>query len=228
MLDADATLLLVRPAARSAEFLALCEARAGRRIPAVISPVMRIVPEGAIPDLAAYRTVVLTSASAVGRLAEDSLLAGRRVATVGEATAALARRHGADAACLGEDVEDFLRGALPEAPAIHCRGAHTRGDLARRLGELGVPCDEAVIYDQVSEPLTPAARQLLGGNAPVILPLFSPRSAALASRASPITAPMIIPAISRATAQAWSGPGVIRVAEEPTAESMCSLTIDAL
>lgn len=226
--EASPTLLLTRPGPQSAEFLALCERAGGRRLPAVISPILRIVAEGDLPDLDAYATVIVTSGNAVGRLDEAGLLAGRRVAAVGERTAALARAAGAEATCLGETVEAFLAcGSRISAPAVHCRGVHSRGALANRLTEAGTPCDEAVVYDQVPEPLSPAARRLLSGAAPVVLPLFSPRSARLLAGAGGLSAPLRVLAISAATAEAWTGPGIVEVAPEPTADAMCSMTIDA-
>ena len=226
--DDGATLILTRPADRSEAFLSLCERRLGRRLPSVISPVIEILPSGDIPDLSPYRTVILTSASAVVRLAEAGVLAGQRVATVGERTAALARESGAEATCLGENVDTFLSGAGDLAvPCIHCHGQHVRGRLAERLTERGTPCDAVVVYDQVSRPLTPAARALLSGPNPVVLPLFSPRTARLVAQGGSITAPRIVIAMSKAVAEEWPAGGDVRIAQEPTIDAMCDMVIDA-
>ncbi len=225
--DDGTTLILTRPADRSEEFLSMCEARADRRLPAIISPVIEIQPFGDLPDLASYRTLILTSASAVTRLANDGLLTGRRVMTVGERTAELARLSGADATCLGEDVESFLASAQSvEPPALHCRGVHARGELASRLTERGVPCDEVVIYDQVQKPLSHAARAVLTGQGRAILPLFSPRSARLVSQLAISASPVVI-AMSDAVAAEWQGAGDVRIAQEPTSAAMCDLVIRA-
>ena len=222
----EATLLLTRPEAQSQEFLALCEALAGRRLPCVVSPVLEIVDLGEVPDLTLFRTVIVTSGNAVRRLGRT--LAGRVVVTVGERTAALARDQGADARCLGPDVDAFLENIDGvEGPAVHVRGVHTRGDLAGRAAAKGLTVEEAVIYDQVARPLSRAAEALLQGNSPVVVPLFSPRSAGLLS-ATPIGAPIFVIAISPATRVAWTGPGRVTVAETPTAEAVCRAVTEAL
>ena len=188
--DEGATILMTRPAGRAEEFLSLCETRAGRRLPSVISPIIDIVDDGPVPDLSAYRTVIVTSGTAVRRLAAEGQIAGRRLVTVGDRTGDLARQYRADAVTLGDTVDSLVGNASRiSAPAIHCRGVHTRGDLAKRLEAEGVRCDQAIIYDQVARPLSSAARSLLVGRDPVILPLFSPRSARLVAGGATVTAP---------------------------------------
>lgn len=221
MTDPEPTLLLTRPEDQSKAFLAACEARAGRRLPAIISPLMRVVPTGFTPDLDAYETVILTSGNGVRRLSELASLRGRSVATVGEKTAELARSAGAEARALGEDVESFLEpGEAIRGPAIFCRGVHSRGDLAGRLRARGLKVDEAVIYDQIALPLSCAARQLLAGKAPVVAPVFSPRTAALLKEHGDISAPLIIIAMSPAIADALGEGANIEVARHPTSEAM--------
>ena len=224
--DEGATILMTRPAGRSEEFLSLCEARAGRRLPAVVSPIIEIVDEDPVPDLSLYRTVIVTSGAAVRRIAEDGQIAGRRLVTVGERTAELARQFGADAHALGETAEAFLsnRGEVVP-PAILCRGVHARGDLANRLGASGIPCDEAVVYDQDALPLSSAARALLSGTERVVIPLFSPRSARLVAMAATVAAPTTVIAMSGAVADAWDRAGDIRVARNPTADAMADLVL---
>ena len=228
MEDDDPTLILTRPADRAQAFLALCEARLGRRIPAIISPVIEIVPFGDIPDLTEFDTLIVTSASAVSRLADEGLLGGRRVATVGERTAALAKSSGASATCLGENVETFLeRVDQLSGPCLHLRGVHSRGDLALNVSKAGVPCAEAVIYDQIQRPLSSAARSAIAGQGRAILPLFSPRTAELLSSAAEAGTNASIIAMSDAVAAAWRGGGDVKIAQEPTNDAMCDMVIAA-
>lgn len=223
--DTPATLLLTRPEPQSRAFLADCEAHLGRSIPVVISPLMRIEPMGDVPDLERYATIILTSGNGVARL--GSALSGRHVVTVGERTAALAREHDAEAKHLDDDVEGFLENAATvRGPALFCRGVHSRGDLAKRLAERGIEVEEAILYDQVAEPLTNAARLLLAGSLPVVAPVFSPRSAKLLS-SHRIAAPLTLLAISQATADAWTGGGEVLVAERPNAAAMRALVTKA-
>ena len=223
--DTSATLLLTRPEPQSQAFLAECEAEMKRRLPVVISPLLRIENIGDIPDLDNFDTIILTSGNGVARL--GPALAGRRVFTVGERTAALARAHGAEASALGENVEAFLDHATEiKGKALFCRGVHSRGELAARLVSGGVEIEEAVLYDQVAVPLSNAASLLLTGEDPVVAPVFSPRTARLLS-ASLITAPLTVLAISPATAKAWTSRGRILIAETPDAFAMRGLVTQA-
>ena len=226
MTDPEPTLLLTRPEDQSKAFLAECEARAGRRLPAVISPLMRIVPTGLVPDLDAYATVILTSGNGVRCLSELASLSGRAVRTVGEKTAELARAVGAEARVRGEVVESFL--ASDEEirdPVIFCRGEHSRGDLAARLREKGLEVDEAVIYDQQAMPLTSAARTLLTGTTPVVAPVFSPRTATLLKSHGNLSGPLTIVAMSAAVADALGEGAIVEVAPHPTSEAMQSAVL---
>lgn len=225
MPEAEPTLLLTRPQSQSQAFLNMCEARLGRRLPVVISPLIRIEPVGEIPDLDRYATIVITSGNGVARL--GSALAGRVVRTVGERTAEKARRFGANSESLGHNLDALLANSSAiKGAALVVRGVHARGDLAGQLRNAGVPAEEAVIYDQPSVPLNPAARGLLSGPAAVIAPVFSPRTAKLLGGTT-IQAPITIIAISAATADAWRGGGKVRVAEKPDAEAMCDLVEQA-
>lgn len=223
MQDSQPTLLLTRPKEQSAEFLSECEKHADRRLPVVVSPIIRIEAVADVPDLSSYATLIFTSANGVVACASE--LRGRRVVTVGTKACVLAAQAGAVATSLGEDVETFLaQSDQIEGPALHCRGTHARGNLAERLSANGVQTDEAILYDQVAQPLTPAARSLLQSNGSVVAPIFSPRSAQLLSQTM-ISADIQIVAMSEAVAQAWSGTGAVTVVSEPTALEMAMQTI---
>ncbi|MYA89959.1 MAG: uroporphyrinogen-III synthase [Boseongicola sp. SB0662_bin_57] len=224
--DPGPTLLLTRPEAQSASFLADCERRLGQRIPAVISPVMDIIPVAEPPDLNEFATIVAASGNAVRQLGDS--LEGRIVLTVGEATAGLARGFGARAKALGETAESFLERIGEVAfPVIVCRGRHARCNLAERLSAQGANAVDVVLYDQAPRPLSRAAHALLAGSSPVLAPVFSPRSARLLSCHS-ATAPVMVLAISEAARAAWRGDAEFRVARHPTADSMCDLVVEAL
>lgn len=226
MSDAEPTLLLTRPEAQSKAFLQRCNRLAGRELPAVISPVMQIEATDAVPNFDRYATIIFTSGNGVRSAAARGSLMGRTVVTVGDATAMLARSEGAEAEALGETVDAFVEASKRvRSPALFCRGRHSRGDLAERLREKGVRVDELVIYDQVARPLSFAAEALLAGEAPVVAPLFSPRSAELLSQQGQPTAPITVIAMSDAVARAWNGPGEVLVAERPTVMAMADLVV---
>lgn len=223
--DLQATLLLTRPQPQSRAFVQECAAALGRSVPAVISPLIRVEPCGVMPGLARFSAVIVTSGNAVRTLGDA--LRGRQVFAVGEATATLARDLGADASVLGENVDQFVENAAQiSGPVIFCRGVHSRGDLANRLRTMGKSVEEAVVYDQVACPLSPAANALLTGSMPVIAPVFSPRTAGLLAGVR-ITAPLTIIAISDVTAEAWTGPGTIRIADAPTATAMAQAVTES-
>ena len=142
---------------------------------------------------------------------------------MGERTAILAREFGADARALGRNVDEFVKNASGiVGPALHCRGVHSRGGLASRLSALGVEVEEAVIYDQKQRPLSSAACAILSGSGPIVLPVFSPRSAELLSR-YPMEGTCEVLALSEAVAIAWAGVGQIKIAAEPTRDAMVDL-----
>ncbi len=224
-MTAGPILLLTRPTAQSQDFLNLCERRLDRPVTAVISPIMKIEKTGEPWNLDGA-TLVVTSANAVRAL--SGAIKGRSVVTVGEATADLARANGAVAQCLGETADAFLAQAdslIP--PVVVARGVHARLDLAEALISRGTDARSVTVYDQIAAPLSEEARDLLSGTRSVVAPVFSPRSAILLAAHS-ITAPLEICAISAAVAQAWTGPGRVRVADHPTAEAMCDLVTTAL
>lgn len=104
---------------------------------------------------------------------------------------------------------------------MHLHGEHTRGDVAARLRAAGLAVEARMVYRQVELPLSDTAHALLQGEAPVILPLFSPRSARLlAGQIEPPRAPCRIVAISTATAQAWTFDTPIILAKAKTGAAM--------
>lgn len=222
-------LLMTRPAAQSARFAHDVAARAPG-LALVVSPVIEIVPRhlGHRPD--AYAGLVFTSESGVAAFA--SAWAGRThpVWCVGTRTADAARAAGfacvASAADGGGDAEALLRlllDAQPRTPLLHVRGAFARGDLAPRLTAAGLLCEGCILYDQEARPLTPQARTALRGSVPVVLPLFSPRSATLcADGVAGATAPLRPAAISPAAARAWQAlrPEPPVVADRPDSAAM--------
>ncbi|WP_212522942.1 uroporphyrinogen-III synthase [Actibacterium sp. MT2.3-13A] len=224
------TLLLTRPRPQAERFARAFAARFGPEIGIVISPLLRIAPGGELPSLADYAGLVFSSQNGVRAFAGIS--GDRRLPAycVGARTAEAAREIGLRAEFSGADAEALvarLAQAHPGGRLLHLRGAHARGEIAARLSAAGQPCDEAEIYDQIPQELSLKARDLLRAEGPVLLPLFSPRSATLAGQAvAGARAPLALAAMSAAVAGAWRGPApaLLRQAEKPDAEGM----LDAL
>lgn len=203
------TVLLTRPQAASERFARMLRA-AEPAVAAVIAPLMRIVP---VPHdsaaLQAAPVVVLTSAEAVPAAGAG---AGRRALCVGGATADAAAAAGF-AVEVGQGGAEALLPliAARPGPMIHPHGRH----IARRL-----PVPGMVVYDQVALDPDAALLALLAADAPLVLPLFSPRSAALAAQAAAgARAPIAAVAISDAAAAGWGAP-VTATAALPDAAAM--------
>ncbi|MEM7717621.1 MAG: uroporphyrinogen-III synthase [Pseudomonadota bacterium] len=222
MADLKSVLVLTRPETQSLSFMEDLNRELGYEVPAIIAPVLRIDRVPFTVEFSSYRTIIISSRNALTDLV--GRLSGLNVRTIGEATAAAARDLGAQAVCLGVDIEDFLtRADQVEPPALHLHGRHTRGDLVGRLRESGISAKGCIVYDQVSQQLAPnACAALAQGTA--IVPVFSPRSAALVA-AHPVHADTRVLAISEAAASAWNAPGRVTVALRPDRAAMVELVV---
>jgi uroporphyrinogen-III synthase len=227
------TLLLTRPAAQSASFAQSLRAQVPE-VRVVVSPLMATVfhamtlPEGPLQG------VILTSqtgAEAAGRLrAQLPDLAY----CVGDRTAQVAREAGFRVQSAQGDAEALLALILREKPQalIHLRGREARGDLAQRLSAAGVFTQERVVYAQDAQPLSDDAVAVLSGKAPVLVPLFSPRSAEILGAAwqgLATHAPLVVVAISQAVAEAAAFcPTKPVLAAHPDAPSMLDAVLAQL
>lgn len=183
-----ATLLLTRPEQAAQEF-AQAATMAGWTGPVVVAPLMQIAYRA--PDMAALDgagTLVFTSRHGVGAWVAAGGRCDLPVWCVGPRTAQAAQdagfvtirqAPGGDALSL----RAALLAAHPVPPVVHLRGAHAAMALAPDLDKAGLPAREMVVYDQLSCPLPGPARDLLSrpSSVPVVVPLFSPRSARLFS-----------------------------------------------
>lgn len=199
-------LLLTRPEAASRRFAELC----GDAWRVVISPLMRIDLCDVALDLDGVTDIVFTSENCVRAFVR---LSGRRDATawcVGPATAERAAQAGfavetgpGSAAALA----DLVRPPRP-GRVLWPRGRHAAVDVGELLAARGLACTPVVLYEQVAVPASAEARAVLCGQAPVFLPLFSARSAALIRAAVPdIAAPLFVAAISPNVASAAAALG---------------------
>jgi len=233
MTDKPIALLLTRPLAQSQRFVRALARRGAHAfqpsaVQICISPLFEIIFQGALPDITPYRSLIFTSSNAVrafSRLAPDCVIPSF---TVGQATADTAVGFGLPAQMLGVDVQDFAKALLvfgPETPCLHLRGDLIRRKLAPELTQAGVTTDEAIVYRQNGVPLNSTARQILRGAAPVIIPLFSPRTAqrfrAEYAKAGG-TAPIYVVALAPAIAAEMSDVNMANlvVAEHPNATAM--------
>ncbi|SPF79100.1 hypothetical protein ALP8811_03034 [Aliiroseovarius pelagivivens] len=220
-------LVLTRPEVAAHRFLTQVEAALGREVPHVISPILRIQPVGAWPDLPDETDVILTSEHAV-----RGDLSGIPAHCVGARTAEAASAQGAQVQTIATNADELLQ-LLDARPAtyVHLCGSHKAVDISARLAASGLTCRDHQVYAQVAQPLTEHARAALEGEDPALLPLFSPRSARLVGEAIAKPGPQLhVISMSDAVAAEWcaAARGPADVVDAPTGEAMVSGIVAAL
>jgi uroporphyrinogen-III synthase len=223
-------LLLTRPEPAARRFLSTCEITLGRPIFAILSPVFTVRPVE-IEIEQHPGGVILTSENGAVRAGELGL-SGLPAWCVGRRTADVARAAGLLAIEAGPDVEALLARLLREAPSeplLHLRGLHARGEVIARLCAAGISAQDAIAYRQDPLTPTPEARRALDSRDALVVPLFSPRSAALLKAWEPV-APLHIVALSPAVAEAAQAlrPVSMVVAARPEGEAIVELTYASL
>lgn len=223
-------LLLTRPEAQSRRFADAFRARFGADWPVVITPLTEIVWLSPALPVKLPAHVVFTSENAVRafvRLTPDrsatAWCVGPRTQAVAEAAGFATRLGPGDGAGLAR----LIAASGEVRTVLYARPFHAAADLAGELKSAGIDTVSVVVYDQEARPLSDDAIRVLGGPSPVLLPLFSPRSASLAEAAvRDVRAPILLAAISGAVAQAARGiPALHSVtAARPDGEAM----LDAL
>ncbi|SEL51169.1 uroporphyrinogen-III synthase [Roseivivax marinus] len=226
-------LLITRPEPGATRTANALRQAAGATFQTVISPLLAMRFRGALPVIGAGDVPVFTSMNGVRAYRKGGGPAGRRALAVGDATAAAACEAGLETVSAGGDVESLIALVLRDPPSgrlVHLRGLETRGDLGSRLRAAGLVCDEAVVYEQTSQPLSKAGQAALAGTSPVVTPVFSPRTAAELALYSPANAPVFVAAMSPAVADALSplAPRRVLIAEAPTAAAMQAATLRLL
>jgi len=233
MNDPTPILILTRPAAASARFLAQVRAGSDRPVTAIVAPLIQIGFTDAVLPQTPCAGLIFTSengACAARRLGLDP---GLPVFAVGDQTADAARRAGFQPVSADGDAGALVALILlrrPRGPLWHLRGEHARGDVAAQVAAGGVAATDLVVYRQAECPLTASAVAALGGAATVILPLFSPRTVSIMVQQGPFVAPLHVVAISPAVADAARAlaPATLSLARTPTGGAMLSATIAAL
>lgn len=218
-----ATILLTRPQEDSRRF-ALQIREQMPKIEILVSPLMRVTYRDAVPTTAP-KALIFTSRHGVLAAQSMNLAKNIPVFAVGDATARAAQTlfktvHSADGDASA--LVRTIKTAAPKPPLLHIRGGHSRGEIAQTLNALGLQTDDLVAYDQDLLPLTPAAQSLLEGAKPMIVPLFSPRTAAQFATQCPPGACLFLACMSEAVADEVKHlPAKMRtIADDPTASAM--------
>ncbi|CUH79498.1 uroporphyrinogen-III synthase [Tropicibacter naphthalenivorans] len=224
-------LLLTRPEASSRRVVQALQAQ-GCQFRPVISPLIGITVTGPLHDMTDTRGVIFTSANGVQAYVRLGGPVDLPAYTVGKATALAATEAGMRARSADGNAEDliaWLTDIRPDAPLLHLRGTHSRGDVAGRLTAAGIPTRTAIVYDQPELPPTPEAQEAFGGNIPIVAPVYSPRTGLLLSNMS-IKAPLLVAAMSEAVVKAVSGLHIteLKVAARPESSALLPLVAQLL
>ena len=208
-------LLLTRPRADAeafAESLGVTDA--------VISPLMELKVSGPLPPLGLG--LIFSSANGVASYVALGGPSALPCWCVGPRTGRAADQAGLLVQEVVETADALVDLAFSEIALTHLHGQHTRGAIADRLKARGLTCTSAAIYDQVAQPLSSEALRLLNSDQRVVVPLFSPRSAALFATRCPQGAwdRLHLVAISLATAAALPPGTAPQIAESPDGPGM--------
>ena len=227
------TILITRPEPGGSRFAEqLRDAQVDLQI--CLSPVLRILPEAGDIPLDGVRGLIFTSQYGVAEYAARTSVRDLPGFAVGGATAEAAQAVGLAVSDGGGDAEALVAHIIaqrPRGPLLHLRGSVAAGDVVGDLSAAGIETRAAVLYRQEAAAPAPEAQSLLAGSAPVIVPFFSPRSAALwfAQGAAQAHPPLVILALSAAVARAVpEGAGTVLVAARPDAQAMLDLMPDAI
>nr|WP_281376672.1 uroporphyrinogen-III synthase [Rubricella aquisinus] len=190
----------------------------------VIAPLTRIEGAGlpALPDN--IDAVIFTSQNGV-RFAPEGQ--GLRAYCVGDRTAAAAQARGYAAQSAAGSVDDLIAmiGADHAQTLVHLRGAHSTGNVAGTLRNMGHDLRDEVVYRAVAHPLPDAVVTALARGEIGYVMLFSPRAATLFADEIRPDWPLerlCAIAISPAAADPLRGRGFgeIRLADAPNAAAM--------
>ena len=221
------TLLMTRPRAAAERFVARLAPGVRNKLRVIYSPLMRIEFLPGAVSLENTHGVIFTSANGVAAAQAAGLRPTLPAYCVGPATTAAARRArwSVEETC---DTADALVAALiarrPPAPLLHLRGIHARGEIAERLTAAGIETRAQPVYDQQLIGLSDEALEALAGSDPVIVPLFSPRSARHFADVCTGSAQLCLAAISAAAAEPVENMGhrALILAERPDGAAMAT------
>lgn len=216
------TLLLTRPLASSERFVADLSDTVASKVNVVYSPLIEIIATGVNPEIKPKEAVIFTSGHAVELTAAGQ---GRAAYCVGERTAQLAQAKGWSIETVAQDaaglIAQFEQMGVQD-PVVHLSGRHRRGDVVGQLAKMGVMSRHVTLYDQTLCDLTQDACDSLTGSVKVIVPLFSPRTAAHFADQSENAQNLHIVALSAAVADAVRDIGAFQclIASAPNALEM--------
>lgn len=175
----DTTILITRPANQGMAYgLELADKFPDTKV--ILSPLLEIVPLQAELNFAGVHRLLFTSVNAVEIFATLTKRRDIPALCVGDKTAKAATAIGLNAISANGSIEDLriLAAAYTkenQGDFLYLRGRHVAGPL-------GFQARETIIYEQHENSLSPDAMLVLAAPERVIIPLFSPRTAAVFMR----------------------------------------------
>ena len=154
---------------------------------------------------------------------------GRPAFCVGDATANAALDAGYVPVSAGGSADDLVALILRQRPddaLLHIRGETTHGDVAKRLNEMGMHCQEMVAYRKAVMGPSQTAREATSEKQMIIVPLFSAQTLSILKKWALRLDGCTIVAISGSVADAsvTLSPLNIIIAETPDFRSMSQAT----
>lgn len=217
------TILITRPAADAARFLAALRAEAGQ-FDEILCPAFGFEELPTTP--AHFDVAVFTSRAGVFYAPPGE---GRTAYCVGDATAQLARDAGYVAISANGSADDLVALILAQSPSgslHHIRGEISRGNVMDRLVEQGINCSDVIAYRKV--PLSPdlIAVERLRNARNLIFPVFSAETVSIIESWGAQLEGHIVVAISEAVAEASRSLRPIKtiVSERPDMRGMAAAT----
>lgn len=223
-------ILVTRPEPQGQRFARALVERFGEFVQPMLCPL--IMPAYFSPPLpkGPFGALILTSETAsiaAGRLAQAGADVPKLAFCVGDRTAKVAEQHGFKAISAQGDATALIDLVVrhPEAgPFLHLRGRDSRGDVVGHLRAAKLFAADAVVYEQQEQPLSEKVWDVLREEGPVLVPLFSPRTAELfvnQINGRSFSSSLVCVTISSAVAEMLVDlPCRVEIAKEPTQDSV--------
>ena len=191
------------------------------------NPIQRIDFLPSLSKVNKNSVLIFTSANGL-RAAKKHNLINKKCFVVGANTKKIAVSFGYDVLGFSKDQENLLKlikSKKPTESMVHIRGKHTVGNLCDALKRNQFSCLDIIGYNQEPLKIKKQNLQKIHSGRPVILPIFSSRSAELLQSNLDLTGFNVI-AISEAVAKIVSGVelGELVISKKPDLNSMQEAT----
>ena len=195
------------------------------------NPIQRIDFLPSLSKVNKNSVLIFTSANGL-RAAKKHNLINKKCFVVGANTKKIAVSFGYDVLGFSKDQENLLKlikSKKPTESMVHIRGKHTVGNLCDALKRNQFSCLDIIGYNQEPLKIKKQNLQKIHSGRPVILPIFSSRSAELLQSNLDLTGFNVI-AISEAVAKIVTGVelGELVVSKKPDLNSMQEATLAIL